>query len=258
MGALFDRYDVEPIRGKDITINTLLPEVFVSDLDIVFYYPGICLNDFGRRSMTSFVYPYYMSGKHSTDKNIAKEIKGFYRIIGGCVMLDRYMDDGAYSKCLFKKIDCGVRFPCTDNYYAVFVNQKEDAELTREIFGLTHQEITSLLEAYGKTMGTHPKHFSYPKLTKSSRNTNFCDLTDLWIPERFPYIAFTTNGCDFSHVSLWGFYRHIQLLTGYNANSVFSNALINAGVDQEILDKVFNMDIYNVYQEKITNRMFFN
>lgn len=45
MGELFERYDVEAVKGKDITIGDRFLEVFISDTDEVFCYPGICLND---------------------------------------------------------------------------------------------------------------------------------------------------------------------------------------------------------------------
>ena len=90
MGELFERYDVEPVKGKDITISNQFPEVFVSERDEVFCYLGICLNDKSRRS--TFMHPYYMQGEHSTDKKIAKEIKGFYRLADGVIILDKYVD----------------------------------------------------------------------------------------------------------------------------------------------------------------------
>jgi hypothetical protein len=169
--------------------------------------------------------------------------------------LDDYIDNGVHSNRLYKKIKCGIRFPCPDNYYAVFVDRIEDENLTRAIFGLTHEEITSLLDAYAITMGTHSDYGVYPRLTKSPRNTNFCDITDIWIPKWFPYVAFKDSNYDFSHVSLWGFYRHIQLLTGYNINSLMSRCLLKAGANETTLQRIFNMDIGYGYSTKVTDRI---
>lgn len=36
MGELFERYDVEPIKGEDITIGDRFPLMFVSETDEVF------------------------------------------------------------------------------------------------------------------------------------------------------------------------------------------------------------------------------
>ena len=249
MGELFDRYDGEVMRGKEITISDCFLNVFISQSDEVFCYSGICLDKTDNRSL--FMNPYYMAGKHSTDKEISNKITGFYRIVNGYISLDNYVDYGTYSNHFYKRIDCAIRFPHPDNYYAVFVDNQEDEDLTRAIFGLTHEEITSLLDAYAITMGTYHEYSVYPKLTKSQRSSHSCDITDFWIPERFPYVAFKDSGYDFSHVSLFGFYRHIQLLTGYKTNSVFSKALIKSGVSDKILERVFNLNIYNLYCAKV-------
>lgn len=126
MGELFNRYDVDAVKGKDITIGKFFPEVFVSETDEVFCYLGICLNDESRRY--TFMHPYYMQGKHSTGKKFAKDIRGFYRLLEGCVILDKYVDHTFRGDKLYKKIDVGIRFPYPDTYYAVLVDRKEDSE----------------------------------------------------------------------------------------------------------------------------------
>lgn len=258
MGALFERYNVEPIKGADITIGNSFPEVFVSESDEIFCYAGICLSDKEHRRKASFMHPYYMTKKHSTDKEISKEIKSFYRIINGFIAPDNYVDDGIYGNYLYKRIECNVKFPMPDNYYAVLVNHEEDADLTRGVFGLTHNEITAILYAYAKTMGTNQEYVTYPRLTKSVRSVNYCDLTDTWIPEGFPYVAFCNSDYDFSHVSLWGFYRHIQLLTNYRIDSAFSRVLLKSGADEKILERIFNLKIQSFYRTKVTKDIFDN
>lgn len=253
MGQLFDRFDIAPIKGENITIEDCGFELFISETDSVFYYPGMCLYDEDRRGKPSFMHPYYMRGKHSTDEIVTKEVKGFYRIIDGCIVLDRFVDDRYYGDMLYKRLHCGVRFACPASCdYGVLVNHEEDEELTRKVFGLTYYEITELLEAYAKMMGTDHDYLTYPKLTRSIKNTNFCDITECWIPDTFPYIAFNESMYDFSHVSLFGFYRHIQLLTGYKLNSRISRVLIKEGLDEEILKKVFNTGKGIFNQTKVT------
>ena len=78
MGVLFDSYDVEPIIGKDITIGKYFPEVFISESDEVFCYVGACVNDSKHSEQSLFVHPYYIEGKHSTDKHISEKIIAFY------------------------------------------------------------------------------------------------------------------------------------------------------------------------------------
>lgn len=255
MGELFESYDIEPTRGKDITIANQFPAIFVSENDGVFCYPGICLSDEDRRTRASFMQPHYMRGKHSTDKVISNEIKGFYRIVDGCIVLDKYVDDEFYGKYLFKRIEAYVRLATPGScYYGVFKSYgDEDETLTRKVFGLTYDELTELLEAYAKMMGTYHDFATYPKLTRSIKNTNFCDITEAWIPETFPYIAFKDSGYDFSHVSLFGFYRHIQLLMGYELNSLISRALVKSGLNEDILKRVFDIG-RNLYSQSQVTR----
>ena len=250
MGYLFDRYDEEPMRGKDITIGDSFFQVFISLSDEVFCYTGVCKNKKDVYEQSLFVHPYYMTGKHSTDKEISEKVKGFYRIIDGYVTLDDYVDSEKYGTRLYKRLDCRIKFPYPDNYYAIFVNNEEDCDVTRKVFGLTYEEIISLLDAYALTMGTYHEYGSYPRLTRSPRSANYCDITETWIPEGFPYIAFKDSGYDFSHVSLFGFYRHIQLLTGYKIDSVISKALLKHGASEEALERIFNLNICNSYLTK--------
>ena len=255
MGHLYDRFDIEPIKGKDITIGEHFPEIFVSQSDEVFCYVGVCLNDNEHHRRAVFMHPHYMVGKHSTNDKISKEILGFYRVAKGCIFLDNYLDAGIHSNSQYKKIECGIQFPTTDSYYSVIVNCEDDVELTRGVFGLSHDEITSFLDAYAKTMGTYNDYASYPKLTRSTRTSNFCDMTDIWIPERFPYVAFRESGYDFSHVSLWSFYRHIQMLTGYDIDAAFSRVIIKSGANVEVLKEILNMNICYPYLTKVTSRI---
>lgn len=259
MGNLFERYEVAPMKGEDITIGEHFPEVFISESDEIFCYLGICLNDSEDRNRASFMQPYYMKGKHSTNKTISSEIKGFYRLINGCIVLDKYVDNGFYEKHLYKKLYAGVRLasPACCNY-AICVDRRDDDEVTRKAFGLTYDELTNLLDSYAKMMGTHRNFNTFPRLTRSIKGINFCDITDLWIPETFPYITFKDSGYDFSHVSLFGFYRHIQLLTGYRSNSLISQALIKSGLGEDVLNKVFDIG-QNIYlKAKITRDVLWN
>lgn len=241
MGELFDRFNVEPMQGKDITIGDFFPEIFISETDEVYCYLGICLSDEDRRSGVGFMRPYYMVGKHSTDSAIVDEIAGFYRIIEGCIISDDYVDCKFRSKQLFKRINSGIRLPHPDSHYAVFVNREEDEELTRSVFGLTYKELTTLLDAYAKVMDTGNVFTTYPRLTRSITANNFCDLTECWIPKQFPYVTFNENGYDFSHLSLWGLYRYMQLITGCKINTLFSQALLKCGATEDILNKLFQI-----------------
>lgn len=250
MGELFERYHVEPIKGADVTIGTRFPEIFVSETDEVFCYLGICLNDESRKY--TFMHPYYMQGKHSTDKKIAKEIRGFYRLAEGCIIMDQYVDNGFEGTRLYKKLDVGIRLPYPDTYYAVLVDRKEDTELTRAIFGLTCDELEIILEAYAKIVGTYREYITYPKLTRSMRSMNYCDMTEVWIPEKFPYIAFAESGYEFSHISLWGFYRNVQLFTGNQLRSAISQLFLKTGASEEVLKRLFEIGRRFYFETKVS------
>ena len=256
MGEIFDRFEVEPQKGADITIGTRFPEIFVSDRDEIICYLGICLNEDNDERRMRFMYPYYMQGKHSDDKKIADNIYGFYRLADGCIVLDNYVDNKYQKDYLYKRLDTAIRFPCPDTYYAVFNSCEEDDTLSREVFGLCYGELKALLEVYAKILGTYNDYAQFPRLTRSVRSTNFCDMTDIFIPEQFPYIAFDNSGYEFSHVSLWGFYRHIQLLTQCRMNSAISRLFLKEGLSEEILKRLFNIGHSIFSQEKVTKRLF--
>lgn len=252
MGERFERYNGGPVKEEDITIGNNFPEIWISDTDEVLCYLGICLSDAEQRTRSPFMQPYYMHGKHSTDKQIADKIKGFYRLADGCIVLDEYVDNGFYHDRTSKSISARVQFPVLDTYYGVMIDRKEDKDLTRAIFGLTYGELTSLLAAYAQVLGTDTGYVTYPKLTRSPRSSNYCDMTDVWIPEQFPYVAFAESGYDFSHVSLWGFYRHVQLLTGCEMNSAISQAFGNAGVSEEVFKRLFDVGNSLYSKKKVT------
>ena len=241
---------LEPVKGNNITISDQFPVLYISDTDEVFCYPGVCMKDDARKM--SFIHPYYMWGKHSTDKNITEKIQGFYRIVEGCIVLDEYVDNKFWGNYTYKKIAVGLRFPHPDTYFAVLVNGAEDEDLTRAVFGLTYDELKTVLGAYAGTLGNQSEYFAYPKLTRSIRSNNFCDMNDLWIPEKFPYVAFSESGYEFSHVSLWGFYRHIQLLTACKLNSSVSQLFLKTGVGESVLRRLFDIGRAVYHQAKVT------
>ncbi len=251
MGKIFDRYDAAPVKGKDITIGSIFPEVFVSDTDEVLCYTGVCLRDI-LRIRNLFAQPYYIQGVHSNDPEIVNGIKGFYRITDGCVVLDSYVDNLFHGSRTYKKIDAIVAFSGYKKCYAVCVDGEEDKALTRRIFGFTADEIDSLLKAYARTVKIYREDSAYPKLIRSKKYEHFCDIANFWIPEEFPYVAFCESEYDFSHVSLWGFYRHLQLLTGCRADSPISRALLKFGVDERVLKRLFDIGSASFHHTKVT------
>ena len=55
MGCLYDRFDIEPIKGKDITIGEHFPEIFISESDEIFCYTGMCLKEKAESNQSLFM-----------------------------------------------------------------------------------------------------------------------------------------------------------------------------------------------------------
>ncbi len=92
--------------------------------------------------------------------------------------------------------------------------------MSRARFGLTYNELEYFIKIYAERLGMDNGYTQFPKITRSMNKDNFCDITGIWIPPKFPYIAFNNSGYVFSHVSLYRFYRHIGVMLPMNENTV--------------------------------------
>ena len=252
MGVLFEQYNTPEQFGSEVLIPDFLPAIYVSDSDEVFCYTGIFINDIEPRENSIYAPPCNMRGKHSTDKRYAARIKGFLRIVNGCIILDNYIDN-QFKEKKYKLINAYVRLPdSADTYFGIEASNEEDA-LTRAIFGLTYVELTSVLEGYAKLLGIHNMYVQFPKLTRSAQSENFCDITELWIPKHFPYITFDKNNYDFAHVSLWGFYRHVQLLMKRSMGFLVQE-MLSIGVGEFVLRTLLSIDDSKFYNSPKVSR----
>ena len=243
MGKLFDQNDTPIFLKQDVTIAEHFPVIYVSDRDEVFCYTGILFKS-EQRNPSINNSSWKLRGKHSTDKRISVNIKGFYRIINGCIVIDNYIDN-QWTDAKFKLVDRLIRLPVgAQTYYGVveYSTFKEDEELTRSVFGLTFPEIQEILTGYAKIFGIYNDYVQYPRLTRSVRSDNYCDLTDLWIPKQFPYIAFEGSSYLYSHVSLWGFYNHLNLLMIQGKKSAVYQAFLKAGVTESTMDALLQIN----------------
>ena len=235
---IYAKYLVVPERGRDITIGEFLPEIFISEKEQVYCYTGICTKP--NPSVEScFVHPFYTVGKHSNDEELVNKIQGFYRLTNGHIIIDDYVDKGIACDLMYKRIPASIRFPGSSCCYGVFINETEDRDLTRAVFGLCYDDIMSLTECYAKAIGSYTEFETIPVLTRSSKSVKFCNATGLWIPTEFPYIAF-----DDTPISLYGFYQHINLLTNCRITSKIARMLIEEGLDEKILEHIFDIDQY--------------
>ena len=255
MDNLFHRYEAIEQQGSEITIPDYFPAIYVSEDNDIYCYMGIFLNE-TQRDVRLHMNPYYMHGKHSTDNKFAAQIKGFFRIISGYIAVDHFIDN-QYRDMKYKKVDAHISFPvAAETYFGVLINRDEDEMLTRAIFGSTYSELSSILEGYAKILGTYNMYTQYPRITRSVRSMNYCDITDVLIPEQFPYVTFGDSGHDFSHVSLWGFYRYIKLLLSDSTTSQIGKALLKADVSETVMDVILRITDYPYHLSKITKEIF--
>ena len=241
MGVLFDKYPGRGKKGSGITISNGDTMVFVSERDEVFLYTGICLNDDIIHHKNLERTPYTMHGLHSTNRSICDQIRNFYRISDGCIYLDNYVDSMFYKDKRYKQIKAGLALAVPSVDYGVRVNGQDDIALTKAVFGLTASELYDLVNASKIVLSFTGDYSWFPRLTRSVNRDNYCDLTGSWIPAKFPYIAFAESGYDYSHVSLLGFYRLIQLLTYGRIDSEVSKKYLELGIDKNLLYRVFGI-----------------
>jgi hypothetical protein len=234
--------------GSELSINDAISFFYISERNSIFCYTGIKRNDERETYIDSF--PVSLNMKNKTKMNDI-----FLRINKGCIIFDSFLNEDSYKDVKYKKLKCILQLPIgATTYFCVSDHIEEHGSLrftenrllTSEVFGMCYDELDGLLEAYSKIMHTNTQYNRYPRLTRSNKKDNLCDLTGLWIPMNFPYIAFEQSDYDFSHVSLWGFYRNVGLLC---RSSVFYNALLSEGADKEALKNIIKPNVNWNYEK---------
>ncbi|MDR1169106.1 MAG: hypothetical protein LBK53_09515 [Heliobacteriaceae bacterium] len=217
----YEKMDVKPKFGRNIPFPDSHSHIYISEHGEVHCYTGIFSTDedFPPHFQRT---PYYWTNIKT--KKYEDYILGFYRIKQGCIILDEFLDQDKYKNTKFKKLDHLLWLPQgSKRYFGISKDyESEDTqEVTREVFGLTQLELNEVTEAYARMfglykqdimadfMGTRNKNI-YPYDTTSNTKDNYCDITEMWIPPQFPYIKFSNK--EYSHVSLYGFYRHLASL----------------------------------------------
>lgn len=210
-------------------------------------------------------WPYYLVGKHS--KEFEKQIIGFFRIKNGSILLSEFLDHEYYNEYKYKLLDnYSVHYPVANSTYfgikkRIETNDswyfEENEKLTRACFGLTFDELSHLTEFYAKKFGIYNSYTQYPRVTRSMKNDNFCDFTGLWIPPKFPYITFNESGYHYSHVSLFGFYRHIGVLLSMGMHTPLARLFKGDAIIEDIITKVIGLDYYSPYEIKMTKEIFY-
>lgn len=259
LSELYQTIDSSEQMGKDIIIpDSSMKALYISEYGELFCYPGICSRDRGRVSFESW--PYYLHNKHT--QSCGKYIKGFFRIKKGCILLTGFVDHEFYNNKRYKQlVNYVVHMPEANNCYFGIEKRietkdswhfEENEELSRACFGLTYSELEYLVKVYAERLGIYNQYSQYPRITCSMKDDNFCDITGIWIPPKFPYIAFNDSGYSFSHVSLYGFYRHIGVMLSMGSNTVASQIFEHKTFGNEIISCIKRIDDNFPFEIKVT------
>lgn len=261
MGHIYEKIEEEEILMKDVILPEHFPAIYIDENDNIYCYHSIIDTDrflFGS-------HPYWT--KNQKPKKIKNQIRGYFVMEQGSILKsDHFIDEETYSndrkKC--KLLPAYVSLPQpNDSSFGVSCSLKyQDLEekLTREVFGLTYQELKELLDTYNKTFKCIPNsiYSRFPTITRSLKSDNFCDISDIWIPAKYPYIAFRESEYYYSHISIHAFYEHVKFLTMCNIDSHVAKMLIENGLKKEILENLFRISDYHFLGKRITKEMYFD
>lgn len=257
----YQTHDSPEVKGGDIVIPRYsLDAMYLSQNGEMFCYMGMCNTGIDRVSFrVSFKsWPYYLVGKQTTQ--CKKQIRGLFRIKSGCILLTGFVDHDNYNDSYYKQLNNYiVKLPVPNSCYFGIEKRigttsswyfEENEDLTRACFGLTYAELDYILNVYAERLGISNAYIHYPRITRSIKRENYCDLTGLWIPEGFPYIVF--NDSTFSHVSLYGFYRHMGMLISMRkVTKVFEDDAEN------IVSLIKNIEDYFPFEVKVTREVIY-
>ena len=244
MGKLYEKIEEEEIICKDILLPKHFPAIYVDEYDNIYCYYGIL--DKNRFVLES--YPYYLKEQKPMD---AKEhIRGYFRLENGMISVDKkFIDEkgGFREKVKCKKIPAALQLPSAyNNPYGIYYEKSKEIEeeLTKKIFGISYNDLSQLIYHFNNCfkMITQTYYNRYPSITRAIKKDNYCDITEIWIPVGFPYIAFSESGYYYSHISLYGFCQQVKFMTLNYIESSVSKKLIEDGLDSKVLENLFEIE----------------
>lgn len=244
MGKLYEKIEEEEIICKDILLPEYFPAIYIDEYDNIYCYCGMLDKD----RFLLYSYPYWLKEKKPIDAK--KYIRGYFRLENGIILVDKEFID---EKRLFKgqvkckKIPATLRLPTTNNNpYGVYYEKSKEIEeaLTQKIFGISYEDLSQLIYHFNNCfkITTQTYYNRYPSITRAIKNDNYCDITEMWIPAGFPYIAFSESGYYYSHISLYGFYQQVKFITLNYIESSVSKKLIEDGLNPKVLENLFKIE----------------
>lgn len=242
LAEFYKTIDASEELGENISIPEYGPALYLSDRGVMFCYMGIVSREKSGAHLNGW--PYYLHGKSA--KKSKQLIKGFYRLQAGRILLTNFLDHELYGEAKFKRLENYiVSLPIANSCEFGIVNRinsehlsyfEENKLMSRACFGLTYDELKQVVEIYAQRLGIFNDYGQYPRITRSMKKDNFCDITGLWIPPKFLYITFNGNGYTYSHVSLHGFYHHVNVLLSMGNNTLASKIFTHEIPDLEALN----------------------
>lgn len=224
----------EYVLGRKIPLKNSWHRIAVTKHGEVVYYLGKCTIDEYGFIKDDFRYLPKVEWSETQEKI-------FIRLNKGNLFLDEYLRKTEKYEIID---DHYVFLPHTGRrYYGVFAasDAKENLYFTRELFGITFWELSDFTKIFSNTI-MWGSYYNYPRVTYSTRKSNRCDITGVWIPKGFPYISIGSYQYDQYglHISLTGFYRLVTFLCGgifhksSKPKTKSCNLLIDSGVDREV------------------------
>ena len=225
-------------KAKIQSKKTVGNHIYASESDRLFYYVGFLPIE--ERNKNSF----YFTGAGHRYRNKENESR-YARLETGTLFWDSFLDDQGR----FKELEeFRVALPKgSDNFFGVVErgNRTENEGLTREFFGATFEELKELVVAYSGLLHSKPSGYWKPRVTFSGKRSNQCELSGCLIPRNFPYIAFAHSENAWSHISLFGFYNHLNFLRSDSKRNAFHLRMVQQGIEEDLLDdlesKLFNL-----------------
>lgn len=241
MESIYQRIEEEEIMCKDVLLPECFPAIYIDEYDKIYCYYGIL--DKNRFLLES--YPYWL--KKQSPVEAKKHIRGYFRVENGLILIDeKFIDEKSLFKkeVKCKKITAKIQLSGPNNmsYGICYEKSKEiEEELTKKIFGISYDDLSQLMYHFNDCfkMIKQSCYSRFPSITRSIHSDNYCDITEIWIPAGFPYIAFSKSGEYYSHISLYGFYQQVKFITLNDLSSSISKKLIENGLNPEILKNVF-------------------
>lgn len=184
--------------------------------------------------------PYFATSVAARDRE-DPSARRFVRLMRGTLSLDSFLP--AIQSVTIVQDHHLVLPTGSDAYFGVVdrSTSREHADLTREIFGATSNELTEAADIIGIIAGRISDEYGAAgRVTFSRTRSNNCNLCGCLIPYRFPYLAFEQSGYRWGHVSLCGFYRLLAFLSNGSKGSPFSAALIDRGIGPDTLQHMID------------------